>query len=95
MSPCPVPHSDLRVYENKYYEPDHEEEVEYEDEVDYSDGGRVVFDTGSRYGGIDLAAALGLTGVGYVANSGGSSSHRRQEMRQETRCHCSALSCHR
>ena len=59
------------MYETKYYEPEHEEEVLYEDELDYSDGDRVVFDTGSRYGGLDLAAALGLTGVGYVANSGG------------------------
>ena len=60
------------MYESKYhYEPHPEEDVVYEDELDYSDGERVVFDTGSRYGGLDLAAALGLTGVGYVANSGG------------------------
>ena len=57
-----------RTYE-KEYNPHEEEEVVYEDELDYGD--RVVFDTGSRYGGLDLAAALGLTGVGYVANSGG------------------------
>ena len=57
-----------RTYE-KEYNPHEEEEVIYEDELDYGD--RVVFDTGSRYGGLDLAAALGLTGVGYVANSGG------------------------
>ena len=31
----------------------------------------MAFDTGSRFGGLDLAAALGLSGVGYVANSGG------------------------
>ena len=59
------------MYETKYYEPHHEEEVLYEDELDYEEGDRVVFNTGSRYGGLDLAAALGLTGVGYVANSGG------------------------
>ena len=59
-----------RTYE-KEYKPTYEEDVVYEDELDYSEGDRVVFDTGSRYGGLDLAAALGLTGVGYVANSGG------------------------
>ena len=59
------------MYESKYhYEPHPEEDVVYEDELDYSDGERVVFDTGSRFGGLDLATALGLTGVGYVANSG-------------------------
>ena len=44
-------------------------DIEYRDEIDI--GGRVAFDTGSRFGGLDLAAALGLSGVGYVANSGG------------------------
>ena len=45
-------------------------DIEYRDEIDIG-GGRVAFDTGSRFGGLDLAAALGLSGVGYVANSGG------------------------
>ena len=46
-------------------------DIEYRDEIDIGGGGRVAFDTGSRFGGLDLAAALGLSGVGYVANSGG------------------------
>lgn len=46
------------------------QDIEYQDDVDIG-GGRVAFDTGSRFGGLDLAAALGLSGVGYVANSGG------------------------
>ena len=37
----------------------------------HQDDERVVFTNPVRPGGLDLAAALGLTGVGYVANSGG------------------------
>ena len=70
-------HSHSHKYE--YYEPSYERvyEKEYDphhhDDDDFSDigGTRVAFDTGSRFGGLDLAAALGLSGVGYVANSGG------------------------
>ena len=71
-------HHHKHTYE--YYEPSYERVYEkdldphdYEDTVFRNDigGNRVAFDTGSRYGGLDLAAALGLTGVGYVANSGG------------------------
>merc|ERR1712038_813316 len=69
-------HDHLHTYE--YYEPSYERVYEreydpYEDEeiVLTEDSGRVAFDTGSRFGGLDLATALGLTGVGYVANSGG------------------------
>ena len=37
-----------------------------------SEGGEEVgWTSGTQYGGLDLAAALGLTNVGYVANSGG------------------------
>ena len=57
-----------RVYEREY-DPHEDDDIVFRDE-DIS-GGRVAFDTGSRFGGLDLAAALGLTGVGYVANSGG------------------------
>ena len=39
--------------------------------VEYEEGERVGWTSGTQYGGLDLAAALGLTGVGYVANSGG------------------------
>merc|ERR1712179_154503 len=59
-----------RVYERDY-DPHHDEDIEYRDDIDIGGGGRVAFDTGSRFGGLDLAAALGLSGVGYVANSGG------------------------
>ena len=31
--------------------------------VTFTQGGRVAFDTGSRFGGLDLAAALGLSGM--------------------------------
>ena len=31
--------------------------------VKLTQGGRVAFDTGSRFGGLDLAAALGLSGM--------------------------------
>merc|ERR1719188_3507 len=57
-----------RVYEREY-DPHEDDDIVFRDED--IGGGRVAFDTGSRFGGLDLAAALGLTGVGYVANSGG------------------------
>ena len=59
-----------KVHETSY-EPHHDEEVLYEDELEYEEGERVGWTSGTQYGGLDLAAALGLTGVGYVANSGG------------------------
>ena len=59
-----------KVYETRY-EPHHDEEFYYEDELDYEKGEEVGWTSGTQYGGLDLAAALGLTNVGYVANSGG------------------------
>ena len=56
-----------RTYETSY-EPSYEYEEEYEPEPVQDN--RVSTSVGGL-GGIDLAAALGLTGVGYVANSGG------------------------
>ena len=61
----------LHIHHHHHYDHDHHY---YDDDILYTDdlgGDRVAFDTGSRFGGLDLAAALGLTGVGYVANSGG------------------------
>merc|ERR1719250_599844 len=49
----------------EYYEPTYEYEYEYEPPQER----RITTTTG--VGGLHLAAALGLTGVGYVANSGG------------------------
>ena len=54
-----------RTYEIPYDEPEYDYEYEYEPPQER----RITTTTG--VGGLDLAAALGLTGVGYVANSGG------------------------
>merc|ERR550519_2256152 len=56
---------------HEYYEPTYERtyEIPYEDEYEPPQDKRITTTTG--VGGLDLAAALGLTGVGYVANSGG------------------------
>ena len=62
----------LHIHHHHHY--DHDHHYHDDDDILYTDdlgGDRVAFDTGSRFGGLDLAAALGLTGVGYVANSGG------------------------
>merc|ERR1711915_157429 len=66
-----------RVHE--YYEPTYEKTYEvpyepsysydYEYEYEPSEDNKITVSSG--VGGLDLAAALGLTGVGYVANSGG------------------------
>merc|ERR1711913_222700 len=55
-----------RTYEIPYEEPSYEYDYEYEPQPTDN---RITTTTG--VGGLDLAAALGLTGVGYVANSGG------------------------
>eukprot|EP00091_Calanus_sinicus_P019492 TRINITY_DN4917_c0_g1_i3.p1 TRINITY_DN4917_c0_g1~~TRINITY_DN4917_c0_g1_i3.p1 ORF type:complete len:155 (-),score=28.07 TRINITY_DN4917_c0_g1_i3:160-555(-) len=60
-----------RTYETPYepkYEPSYEYDYEYEPK---QQDNRVSTSVGTGLGGLDLAAALGLTGVGYVANSGG------------------------
>ena len=54
-----------RTYEVPYDEPSHDYDYEYEYEPKQDKR------TTTGVGGLDLAAALGLTGVGYVANSGG------------------------
>merc|ERR550519_119644 len=56
-----------RTYEIPYDEPEYDYEYEYEPPPPQER--RITTTTG--VGGLDLAAALGLTGVGYVANSGG------------------------
>ena len=67
------------TYERTYetgYEPSHEKTYEPSYEYDYEyepkqQDNRVSSSVGTGLGGFDLAAALGLTGVGYIANSGG------------------------
>jgi len=67
------------TYEKTYeipYEPRYEESYEPDYDYEYEprqQDNRVSTSSTSNtgLGGLDLAAALGLTGVGYVANSGG------------------------
>merc|ERR1740137_161918 len=60
-------------YEESYeprYEESYEPDYDYEYEPRQQDN-RVSTSSTGLGGGLDLAALLGLTGVGYVANSGG------------------------